>query len=87
MSDLPVVKDFARLSPPYASVVPSRTPVVQWHATRGGARTSALFHSTRLVPDLPPFHTEIAVSCGIAVLAPNGDLVYVEQFKVGEILR
>lgn len=83
---LPNVKDFARLSPPYASVVPHRQPVVKWHATQGAARTSALYDNTGCIADDDPYShkQEVKFDCGVAKLLPNGDLIYVESYRPGD---
>lgn len=93
---LPNVTDYARLHPPYASVVEGREPVVQWHSTRGGAKRSAQANSWTL-RDLPKEEGErspykrhewvVQNDHAVAVLEPGGALRIVEEWKKGETRR
>jgi hypothetical protein len=88
MSQLPDLKDYVRLAPVWASVVPGRTPVVQWHASKGGARTSALYTTVRTQRKTGAEEWDVDWVCsapsGVAVINSKGDLVYVETYDVGD---
>lgn len=89
------VKDLARISPPWASIVPERSPVVQWHNSRRGAKVSSKTNSTDSVyKDADGkisdgftgrySHTVASRDFAIAQILPNGDLRIVEQTLKGE---
>ena len=87
---LPNITDQVRISPPFASVVVGRSPMIQWHNTRAGARRSALDKVRYGDPDRPDetrwdrfAHTDI----GIATVAPNGAMVYVEEYPKGSKIK
>lgn len=91
-SSLPNVKDYARIHPPYASIVLGRDPLVRWHSTRNGALRSALGWSNTRFGD--PDKGEERWSSfatrhvAIAVLEPDGTLTIVQEWAPGqEIVR
>jgi hypothetical protein len=88
MAQLPEIKDYARLNPPWASVVPGRSPVIQWHATRSGARRSAMSSTMRTERQVGEenWQTEWVASepFGVAMITPQGNLAYVETYDVGD---
>lgn len=82
----PEIKDYARLAPPWASVVVGREPVVKWHTTRGGAWRSAETGSTKGV-DGSWYIRQASRPFGVARVDSCGDLVVVEQYAPGERVR
>ena len=92
---IPNIKDYARITPPWASIDPGRSPVIKWHASRGAAKVSAQSDAWGL-RDLPPDDERNSYSNhewyakrdhAIAVLAPNGDLVIEETWLAGTTRR
>ena len=85
---LPNVTDLVRINPPYASIVVGRTPLVQWHATKSGARRAALSYNNTRSGD--PEQGESRYSrfstkdAGVAVVSPSGDLEVIESWAPGD---
>lgn len=82
MSAIPNVKDYVRLCPPWASIDPERSPVLKWHATRGGAVVSALNAATTY-REYRRFATR---DVAIARLLPNGDLRLEQTWRKGDVV-
>lgn len=88
---LPNITDQVRLSPPFASVVPGRTPVVRWHDTYGGARRSALTYTNTRSGDPEKGEERYAeyakIEVGIATIRPDGKVEYVDQWAPGQMVE